>query len=117
MTYTDEDRMRVARKLRERHVARTRLQKYWNQSFFSHIEGVFGDLASCVPDDGSLFNVLADLIEPAQDQSRGAAQTVDREALLKLADDMEVDARNGRSGEFLQFYAGEIRRCCGVVDE
>lgn len=62
---------------------------------------------------------LADLIEPTRNCSEPTRNCgeCDSDALLKLADDMEVDARNGRGGEFLRFYAGEIRRCCGVTGD
>lgn len=38
---------------------------------------------------------------------------VDREALLELADDIDVDADNISGGAFLRFYSNQIREAIG----
>ena len=72
-------------------------------------------------------NLVADLIEPAQDHFADSGKKVDRDALLALADkvvaDTEEDVRSEdlvsawQAGEALRDVASKIREACGEVPE
>lgn len=78
-----------------------------------------------------LIDRLADLIEPADAQSRDGAKTVDRDSLLSLANEMGempqcdicpvttscTEYADGCAGAMLRHYACRIREACGEIDE
>ena len=74
-----------------------------------------------------LHERLADLIDPDDAQSRDVTKTVDRDALLALADEMGempqcdicpvttscTEYADGCAGAMLRHYARRIRKACG----
>ena len=124
---TDEERRRVARKLRE--------YASWDGEEDCFVdcadwgERVLNLLYRDGEDrtEGEYYARLADLIEPAQDHFRDAAKAVDRRALLALADEIEGhecvmrccnDAFAGIMFVALnhEHIARRIREACGEVD-
>lgn len=100
---SDETRRRVADKIRGI------VYRYG-----SEFDMVLGDtLLSYDRDDPCGF--LADLIEPSPPSSEGEVKTIDRDALLKLADEMKVAAARYESRPaYIDECADCIREACGV---
>ena len=103
---TDDERRRVAAKLREYaswddEGSLVDCQE-WGESVLNLLE--------CGDTEGECYGALADLIEPAP--------KCDREALLRLADELEtdgVDCYVVSKQYVLDEYASRIRKALGVV--
>ena len=134
---TDEERRKVAQKLRK--------YALWDED--GELVGCteFGEsvlnLLSCGDTERECFNALADLIEPSEPKVKCVAEVkvdgeqleqlvhdaaveltgIDRDALLKLADEMEIDGAGALDdGDWckplLIEYARRIREALGVDD-
>lgn len=131
---TDDERREVARRLRRKHGERS--CDFVGQCMGLQLQTMTADIRDCIP-EGETLLVLADLIDP--DLSRNVPEfdskagegaiavkelTVDREALLALADEMAggfllfgstksarrvFDFLSDKLGE----YARRIREACG----
>lgn len=123
---TDDERREVARRLREKHAQRA--FDFMGQCMGLQLESLAQDIIDCIQPERSTLLTLADLIDPdlskistvfdnsaAESAVAVKGRTVDRDALLKLADELEglkpviVLDRHARCE-----YARLIREALGV---
>ena len=118
---TNEERRRVAATLGE---LGARKHPNFNYAYLYAAMGLDPVEALEAKDlDAELYNRLADLIEPSEEHSDDAGKTVDVDALLALAEQMEGAARDHEVCPVLTFgaaalvadYAHRIREACGAA--
>lgn len=113
---TDDERREVAQKLRELEQGVVGALIQTGELAENILRAIdYGRSGAMTP-----YGCLADLIEPMDSESaEGAGSGVpkcDRDALLELADGIDVDANNNRGGTFLRYYSKCIREALGVDD-
>lgn len=115
---TDEERRIIAERLR---MADDRDAAGFDCLLANVVRGCYFCKTSCESCHRRLLGELVDLIEPS-DHIGDSDKMVDREALLRLADeiDREADWRAEKYGKYhgsgqLWSYARRIRKACGVV--
>ena len=109
---TDTERREVAERLRKA-IGLTEFAEVLGFNWTDDSDWVWNDVS----------NLVADLIEPAQDHFADSGKKVDREALLALADELEEDAcwevqtPGDTSGAWrLKDACDRIREALGVQD-
>lgn len=124
---TDDERREVARRLRKKHGERS--CDFVGQCMGMQLQTMTADIRDCIP-EGETLLVLADLIDP--DLSRNAQEfdskagegavavkelTVDRDALLALADDIDKQTDGSMFDAWLEdghYIARRIREAVGA---
>ena len=115
MAVTDDERREVAARLRKA-IGLTEFAEVLGFNWTDDSDWVWNDVS----------NLVADLIEPAQDHFADSGKKVDRDALLALADEIEYGASSD-DGEYHDLpatmvaavarkqmeYARRIREACG----
>lgn len=119
---TDIERREAARRLREKKAEYDERGYPWMCDDLILALGYDHDYEA----GDEIFDRLADLIEPPlqcpyyhSDRHYCLIHdvpTIDRDALLELADDVDSDADNGMGGTFLRYYARRIREALGEVE-